>query len=678
MRARGHRWRALAVGALVLGLAAVHPAGVRAADVTSCSQAGLTSAIGAAGNNGTVQFTGDCSITLTSTIALSQSVTIDGNGHAVTISGGGTVQVFLVNPGVTVTLNDLTIVNGLGAAGGGIFNNGGMLTVTNSTLSGNNSPGGDGGGILNEGGTLTVTNSTFSGNSATGCCGAGGGVTNEGTLTVTNSTFSGNSAANGGGAIYNYRLGLMDDTLTVTNSTFSGNSATVGGGIDNNGGTANLANTILAGSTGGNCGGPAITNNGGNLADDGTCGVTQVSDTALKLGSLANNGGPTQTIALGAGSVAIDHASTNCPSTDQRGLTRPDPGDAGVTTNCDSGAYEFQDDSDLGLANVPANITVNATSPQGAVVTYAAPTATDEAGDSPAATVGCDHASGATFPIGATTVTCTATDSDDANSPVSASFTVTVTDADLAITHVPANSTTNATSSSGAVVTYSPPSATDEDGPAPAVNCDHASGATFPIGTTTVTCMASDSDDANSPVSAHFTVTVADTDLGISNVPANITRNATSPQGTVVTYTPPSAVDEAGDSPAPTVSCDHASGSTFAIGTTTVTCTASDADDTPSAATGSFQVTVKGAAAQLADLLALVNGLPIAHGLKASLETQVHAVQADLQANNTTQACGDLGAFMHHVRAQAGKKLTTAQANQLLAAATNIMHVIGC
>jgi hypothetical protein len=313
------------VGALFAGLAAVHPAGVRAATVpvSSCSQAGLMSAIGAAGFGGTVQFTGDCSITLTSTITL-PSVTIDGNGHAVTISGGHTstvagVQVFVINSGATVTLNDLTIANGHSAVnGGGInFAGGGTLMVTNSTFSGNSAGAGGGGIFINGGGGVTITNSTFSGNSA----GAGGGIEKvSGTLTITNSTFSGNSASSFGGGIVNI----------VSSQPVS------------------LSNTIVAGSatTGGDCVG-AITNIGGSLADDPSCGsATQVATAALMLGSLASNGGPTQTIALGSGSVAIDFASANCPSTDQRGFPRPDPGDAGVTTKCDSGAYEFQDPTD--------------------------------------------------------------------------------------------------------------------------------------------------------------------------------------------------------------------------------------------------------------------------------------------------------------------------------------------
>lgn len=92
-------------------------------------------------------------------------------------------------------------------------------------------------------------------------------------------------------------------------------------------------------------------------------------------------------------------------------------------------------DSDLALTGLPADITVNPTSASGAVVSYAPPTATDEGGETP--TVKCDPASGSTFPIGTTTVTCTATDSDDANSPRSATFTITVNKAPTVLTAAP-------------------------------------------------------------------------------------------------------------------------------------------------------------------------------------------------------------------------------------------------
>jgi hypothetical protein len=450
----------------------VPPVRAAAYTVSTCDESSLRSAITFASPGDTVNFSCSGVITLNSPIMLSKSLTIDGSGQSVTISGGDGVQVIVVSSGVAVTLNDLTIADGtaLYVSGAGIDNNG-TLSVTNSTLI-NNGGGQKGGGIFNAG-TLSVTNSTFSGNSA----GVGGGIFNAG-------------------------------TLSVTNSTFSGNSAGAGAGIASQG-TATLANTIVAYSPRGDCFGIFGNGGSGNFADDATCGsFAQVSRASLSLGPLANNGGSTQTFALGAGSVAIDSTSANCPSTDQVGSPRPDAGES----TCDSGAYEFQDpiDADLGLANVPADINVNATSPAGAVVTYTPPTAVDEAGDSPAATVSCTPASGSTFAIGTTTVTCTATDSDDTNGPVSASFMVTVNDTDLALANVPANITTNATSLSGAVVTYPAPTAVDEagDSTTASVSCDHASGSTFPIGPTTVTCTASDSDDTNGPVSASFTVTI--------------------------------------------------------------------------------------------------------------------------------------------------------------------------
>jgi probable HAF family extracellular repeat protein len=82
----------------------------------------------------------------------------------------------------------------------------------------------------------------------------------------------------------------------------------------------------------------------------------------------------------------------------------------------------------------------------------------------------------------------------------------------------------------------------------------------------------------------------ADTDLAIGPPPADITALATGPAGAAVTYTPPTATDEGGETAV--VTCDHPSGSTFAVGNTAVTCTATDSDDTPSSVSESFNVTV--------------------------------------------------------------------------------------
>ena len=291
-------------------------------------------------------------------------------------------------------------------------------------------------------------------------------------------------------------------------------------------------------------------------------------------------------------------------------------------------------DTDLAITGVPANITTNATTSAGAVVTYALPTAVDEAGDSPAAAVSCTPASGSTFAIGTTTVTCVASDADDTPGAVSQSFSVTVLDTDLAISGVPADITTNATSPSGAVVTYAQPFAIDEagDSPAATVSCAPASGSTFAIGTTMVTCTATDTDDLNSPMMQSFKVTVLDTDLAIAGVPANITTDATTSAGAVVTYAPPTAIDEAGDSPAATASCAPASGATFPVGTTTVTCTARSSDDSPAAVSATFTVTV------LADLRVAVSVSPSSATTGTAVTGSISLTNNAIVSRNVTLA----------------------------------------
>ena len=301
----------------------------------------------------------------------------------------------------------------------------GTATVTNSTISGNSAN--FGGGIdvdisFTVKATLTVTNSTFSSNTATF---GGGGILNSGTLTVTNSTFSGNSATHGGGI-------ESDGTLTATNTTFSGNSANSGGGISNLG-SATSKNSIIGNSpTGGNyAGNVAIAAVGVNFSTDNTCGAgfTQVTAAQLNLGPLQNNGGPTFTLALLPGSVAID-AVTDCNdlsatpalvNTDQRGFTRPQDGDGNGSALCDAGAFEVQPCSITCPGNVTAVSAVACPPTTSTAVTFATPTASDNC---PGVTVACVPPSGSTFPAGTTTVTCTATDTS--GNTVSCSFTVTV------------------------------------------------------------------------------------------------------------------------------------------------------------------------------------------------------------------------------------------------------------
>jgi hypothetical protein len=294
------------------------------------------------------------------TLTVTSSI-FSGNSRGAIGSSGSTANGVVL--AVTNVTNSTFSGNDSGA-GGAISNSVGTLTVTNSTFSGNSA--GEGGAIYSSSGPLTVTNCTFSGNSANSSSGAGGAIFNSGTLTVINSTFSGNSANSNsysywgtGSAIYN--TGAIDiagpQTVTVINSTFSGNSANGayahGGAIYNNAGNipgeaANVTNSILANNPGGNCFG-AIVDGGNNLDSGATCGFSSLTvslsntDPLLDPAGLANNGGPTQTIALQGGSPAINAGDeTVCAlppvnNLDQRGHRRP----GGGAANCSIGAYEY-------------------------------------------------------------------------------------------------------------------------------------------------------------------------------------------------------------------------------------------------------------------------------------------------------------------------------------------------
>lgn len=303
--------------------------------------------------NGTIAFDSDYSIRLASQLTIDKNMTINHTGRNVTLSGdtnnngisdAGDVRVLFVNPGVTVNLNQLTITKGLAWStdfGGGLYNSSGSnTTLTNSTLSSNR--GFFGGAIYNEG-TLTVTNSTISGNNAQN----GGGIANYGTTTLRNSTLYGNSALSGG-AVLN-----STGALNLANSTLSGNSASenFGSGIENFG-AVNMTNSIVANSAQGtNCYAAGV---GGayNLVDDASCVWWQASPSAILLGTFGNYGGGTMTVPLLPGSVAIDATSHNCPTTDQRGVTRSSP-------TCDIGAFESRGFAFSNLTGTPQSTPIN-------------------------------------------------------------------------------------------------------------------------------------------------------------------------------------------------------------------------------------------------------------------------------------------------------------------------------
>ena len=280
-----------------------------------------------------------------------------------------------------------------GVGDGGAICNFGALTMVGCTLASNSACGGAGGvggspnrgqpyglrggdggagghgngGTLFNGGSAYMVNDTFALNSGAGGQGGGGG----GGGAPGNPDYSGGNGGNGGAggagysAIYdsNGQCYLTNGTLAMNwatagiggaggsggrvtdpgfpphpgNPGLSGTNGSAGGGIRTTGGL--LANTLLSASAPSNCSG-IITDAGHNLSSDSSCaftGVGSLNNTDAKLGPLADNGGPTLTVALLSGSPTINAgASAGAPTTDQRGVTRPQgPG-------VDIGAFEYQ------------------------------------------------------------------------------------------------------------------------------------------------------------------------------------------------------------------------------------------------------------------------------------------------------------------------------------------------
>jgi CSLREA domain-containing protein len=332
----------------------------------------------------TIKFSVTGTITLTSVLPDTVSnISINGPGaNLLTIQrspAGGTPSFRIFNTTVffygVVTFSGLTIANGNpgSGSGGAILNGPGTVNVINCTLKDNVAA--SGGAILNTEGTVNITNSSLQHNVGAS---SGGGIFNEapGTLNIINSILTDNSGNPGGsinggngGAIFNKA------TLNLTNSTLSNNVAAGGGGIYNGAGntTVRLRNNIVALNMVSNSGPDLIgsfTTQGHNLIgkNDGSSGFTpgtnnqngdlvgtNASPINPLLGSLANNGGPTQTQALLPGSPAID-AGDNCVTqaahcgdasisqltTDQRGpaFNRSVDGNGDGTATVDIGSYE--------------------------------------------------------------------------------------------------------------------------------------------------------------------------------------------------------------------------------------------------------------------------------------------------------------------------------------------------
>jgi hypothetical protein len=391
-----------------------------------------------------------------------------------------------------------------GAARGGaimadnFFGGSAALIVDTATFANNAATGGNGG----------------SGGSTSGSCGThgqgglayGGAVTNNNgaTIDLKHSTISGNNAQAGNSGV---NAGPSRPPRLVAEGT--------GGGLRVGPGALTIANTIVAGNTAANglgdpSGAPvpgpdvdgAVTSSGHNLIGNvaealGFTGPGDLTGVNPSLAALANNGGPTFTMALNPGSPAIDAGVAAGATTDQRGMPRTvDDGgvpNTGGSDGTDIGAFEatvsctLECQANITQANDPGECT--------AVVTYTTP-----GGDSCGA-VTCDHPSGSAFPLGETTVQCTST------AGPTCSFTVTVTDTEAPTISCPADITANAVAGTCAAnVSFSVGAA--DNCSSPTVTTDILSGSSFPVGTTTIHATAQDA--AGNTSTCSFTVTVKD------------------------------------------------------------------------------------------------------------------------------------------------------------------------
>ena len=251
---------------------------------------------------------------------LTKDVTIDASPNGVTIDGGGVSGIFYVDSGANVVLRRLTIQHGFEAnSGGALWNNNGNVTIDSCTFAYNSANTFGGGAILN-GSTLLVLNSTFTGNHSGNTSGA---IYAGGNVVIANSTFAANTANGNSGAIF--AIG----SLTVLSSIFAGNTAPSDPNIL---GYPNSPVSL-----------------GHNLIDDAT-GSAWVAQTGDQIGvdpmfataMLADNGGPTQTIAFQPGSPARSggDCSGNASNpaippvgVDQRGIVR--------STVCTIGAFDM-------------------------------------------------------------------------------------------------------------------------------------------------------------------------------------------------------------------------------------------------------------------------------------------------------------------------------------------------
>jgi hypothetical protein len=271
--------------------------------------------------------------------------------HSIVQSANGTEGGAIYNSG-TLTLDHTTVANA-GGSGGGIRNIA-SLTLVDSTVMNNNGHGA--GGIWSSDGDDTIASVTAIRTTITGNSGDVGGFCCSGDLTLVDSTVAGNfSNSVGGGILFNAETSRVNTALLYNTTVVDNSAATAGSGIASSGDILTVTNSLIARNLRGDgtqeqdCGGTIIAaarnvfGSTDECAISGDTGGVSLLNSLDSLGMLADNGGPTKTIALLSGSNAIDAGDpAGCVDADsapllvdQRGYPRP------IGAACDVGAYEF-------------------------------------------------------------------------------------------------------------------------------------------------------------------------------------------------------------------------------------------------------------------------------------------------------------------------------------------------
>jgi CSLREA domain-containing protein len=584
-----------------------------------------------------------------------------------TFSSGGAIQFdgFDIAGGPsskTLTLTDCKITNNKAAGqGGGIIVFFGSLTINGTEISSNTSSNSSGGGVAYDAGasgasvrSLNVSNSSFLNNRALNpAFGNGGGLQSGGraTFNVEGNTFNGNQAGASGGGIFS-DASLASNSKVIKKNRITNNSAHDGGGVANRSGSLSFTLNVVVGNT---------------ASDPVSSGFQQGTSVSGSLASLSNNWwgcneGPSAAPCdrasgpLGFGSgpwLVLSHVATpnsvqtNSSTSLQADFFTPSSGSpvpAADLTALDGRAITFNaavlgtiSGADAAISGGKANATFNAGATGGsgsanATVDHATVTASitvteppgitcpanittnidpnscsasvsfsTSATGFPTPTVTCKVGntvitSPHTFPVGTTTVQCTATNGSSPDA--TCSFNVTVNDNQNPTITAPANVTVNTGPGAGSCsvmvsdATLGTANASDNCSGVTIARTGVPAGNIFPVGTTTVTYTATDA--SNNHASATQTVTVIDNTPPVitSCAPPQTATANSSGQATVPNFT--NSVTASDNCGVTTKTQSPAAGTVVGVGVTTVTITVRDAANNSATCQTTFTVTQQG------------------------------------------------------------------------------------